>query len=58
MPSSNMENKYFRIQPRVKRYTFDAFQRIANTEKTDMSKLARRLIEDYIKAKCDQKTPA
>jgi hypothetical protein len=53
-----MKNKYFRIQPRVKRYTFDAFQRIANTEKTDMSKLARRLIEDYIKAKCDQKTPA
>jgi CRISPR/Cas system-associated protein Csm6 len=53
-----MGNKYFRIQPRVPRSTFDAFQRIATSENTDMSKLARRLIENYIKAKCDQKTPA
>jgi hypothetical protein len=53
-----METKYFRIQPRVKRSTFEAFQDMANAENTDMSKLARRLIEDYIKSKHDQKTPA
>jgi CRISPR/Cas system-associated protein Csm6 len=53
-----METKYFRIQPRVPRSTFDAFKHIATSEDTDMSKLARRLIEDYIKSKCDQKTSA
>ena len=52
-----MDTKYFRIQPRVERSTFDAFQHLASSENTDMSKLARRLIKEYI-FKHKHKTPA
>ncbi len=52
--------KYFRIQPRVNRKTFEAFQNIANQKGTDMSKLARQLLEQYIESESNQnqKTPA
>jgi hypothetical protein len=47
--------KPYRIQPRIDEQTFKDFQKLAEQEKTNMSRLARRLIREYI-AK-SQKTP-
>jgi len=53
-----MKAKYHRIQPRVQREIYLKFQNLAEQEGLDMSKLAGKLIVQYINAKIQQKTPA
>jgi hypothetical protein len=51
-----MKAKYHRIQPRVQREIYLKFQNLAEQEGLDMSKLAGKLIVQYINAKIQQKT--
>jgi hypothetical protein len=53
-----MKAKYHRIQPRVQREIHLKFQNLAEQEGLDMSKLARKIIVQYINAKIQHRTPA
>lgn len=57
-----MRSKYYRIQPRVSRDKFEAFKQLAAKKRTNMSALARQVLDDFIKSETlslkNEKTPA
>lgn len=55
-----MRKRYYRIQPKVSRQQFEAFQQLAAKKGINMSALARQLIDDFIKSQTpsQMKTPA
>lgn len=55
-----MRKKYYRIQPKVPKETFEAFQQLAAKKGLKVSRLARQLIDGFIESETlkNEKTPA